>query len=164
MAAQQPPATLSPPNAYERVVVSDADYFRMERLIAAGHLSPGALSMPLADAINRHNRANALEPGDPDYLDPPTTTVTLADAIDLLPDAWHAGIVADAASQGATVSYTAAACGLRTETIARIKERLATHDGDVGALLDSLFPQYNGIGAFEFLEEIGVAPVYLSVS
>lgn len=39
-----------------------------ERHIAAGVLSPGARSMTPQAAAEQYNAANALEPGDPDYL------------------------------------------------------------------------------------------------
>lgn len=39
-----------------------------ERLIAARILSPGARSMTPEAAAEQYNAANALEPGDPDYL------------------------------------------------------------------------------------------------
>lgn len=139
-----------------------------ERLIAAGRLSPGARSMPLVDAIDQYNEANALQPGDADYLQPPAP-VSLADAVDLIPEAWHDEIAADAASQGCTVSYTAVASGLRTETIHRIQRALAKRVDEPawqtlseGQRLDLLFPQYRGIGAWELLDELGVATVYNS--
>ncbi|PZU04666.1 MAG: hypothetical protein DI630_00690 [Gordonia sp. (in: high G+C Gram-positive bacteria)] len=43
-----------------------------ERQIAAGRLSPGARAMTPADAAEQYNAANALEPGDRDYLVAPT--------------------------------------------------------------------------------------------
>lgn len=39
-----------------------------ERQIAARKLSPGARSMTPEAAAEQYNAANALEPGDPDYL------------------------------------------------------------------------------------------------
>ena len=139
-----------------------------EHLIAAGHLAPGARSMPLADAIDQHNAVNALDSSDPDYLHPPASAATLADAVDLIPDSWHDGIVADAAGQGCTLSYTAATSGLRVETIRRVQRHFAARDDDAdwqalsaGQQLDEAFPSYNGIGAFDLLAELGVTPVYV---
>lgn len=139
-----------------------------EHLIAAGHLAAGARSMPLADAIDQYNEANALNPTDADYIHPPAVTVSLSDAVDLIPEAWHDDIAADAESQGATVSYTAAADGLRTETIRRIQSIFAARADDPdwehlseGQRLDEVFPDYNGIGWPDLLDELGITPVYL---
>ncbi|WFN93861.1 hypothetical protein [Gordonia sihwensis] len=92
----------------------------------------------------------------------------LDDALDLLPEAWHDDIAADAASQGCTLGYTAASGGLRTETIERVQRLFAAREGDadwldmsLGQQLDECFPDYNGIGAFELLAELGVATVYV---
>ncbi len=38
------------------------------------------------------------------------TEPTLSDALDLLPEAWHDNVADDAAGQGCTLGYTAAAC------------------------------------------------------
>ncbi len=155
------------------IVGSDAasEAKRREHLIASGRLSPGARSMPLADAIDQYNAANALAPSDPDYLQPPAATVTLTDALDLLPEAWADDIAADAVSQGCSVSYTAATSGLRTETIARIHRHYAARTGDAdweamseGQRLDECFPQYNGIGALDLLDELGIVSVYHQAS
>ena len=123
--------------------------------------------MTLTDALDQYNETNALSPSDPDYLQPPAT-VTLADALDLLPDAWADEISADAEAQGCTVSYTAAAAGLRAEAIARIQRTFAERDGDPdwqdlseGQRLDECFPDYNGIGWPDLLDELGITPVYL---
>lgn len=162
---------LTPTAAYElgrRLIDAAGDDGYRERLIAAGRLSPGARSMPLVDAIDQYNEANALDPSDPDYLHPPATAVSLADAVDLIPEAWHDDIAADAAAQVATVSYTAAAGGLRTETIRRVRRHFAVRGDDAdwermsaGQQLDECFPDYNGIGWPDLLDELGITPVYL---
>ena len=122
--------------------------------------------MPLAAAITQHNEANALSPDHPDYLQPPAT-VSLADAVDLLPEAWHDELAADAAGQGCTLSYTAAAGGLRTATIVNIQRHYAGCAGDPdwealseGQRLDQVFPEYNGVGALDLLDELGLVTVY----
>lgn len=160
---------LIPTTAYElgRLLIDAAgDDGCREALISAGTLSPGARSMPLAAAIAQHNEANALGPDHPDYLQPPAT-VSLADAVDLLPEAWHDELAADAAGQGCTLSYTAAAGGLRTATIVNIQRHYAERGDDAdwqelsdGQRLDECFPQYCGIGALDLLDELGVVTVY----
>lgn len=161
---------LTPATAYElgrRLIDAAGDDGYREHLIAAGHLAPGARSIPLADAIDQYNETNCLGPSDPDYLQPPAATVTLTDALDLLPDAWHDDIAADAESQGTTVSYTAATGGLRTETIRRIQRHYAERAGDPawetlseGQRLDQIFPHYRGVGALDLLDELGLVTVY----
>ncbi|KJR05085.1 hypothetical protein [Gordonia sihwensis] len=144
---------------------------RREHLIASGHLAPGARSMTLTDAIDQYNEANALAPCDPDYIQTPVATVTLADAVDLIPEAWHDDIAADAAGQGCTLSYTAATSGLRVERIRRVQRTFAERAGDadweamsVGQRLDEVFPDYNGIGSGELLDELGIVTAYTSYS
>lgn len=92
----------------------------------------------------------------------------LDEALDLLPEAWHDDIAADAASQGCTVGYTVAHGGLRTETIARVQRHFAEREDDAGwqamspgQQLDEAFQEYRGIGSFELLAELGVATVYV---
>ena len=160
---------LSPTTAYElgRLLIDAAgDDGCREALISAGTLSPGARSMPLAAAIAQHNEANALSPDHPDYLQPPAT-VSLADSVDLLPEAWHDELAADAAGQGCTLSYTAATAGLRVETIRRVQrtfaERAADPDWEAmsdGQQLDGAFPEYNGLGWPDLLDELGLVTVY----
>lgn len=94
--------------------------------------------------------------------------VALDDALDLLPEAWHDDIADDAADQGCTLGYTAAAGGLRTETVARVQRHFAEREDDAGwqamspgQQLDEAFPEYRGIGSFELLAELGVATVYV---
>ena len=91
----------------------------------------------------------------------------LADAVDLIPDSWHDGIVADAAGQGCTLSYTAATSGLRVGTLRRVQRHFAAREDDAdwqalsaGQQLDECFPQYCGIGALDLLDELGLVPVY----
>ena len=136
-----------------------------EHLIASGHLAPGSRSMSLTAAIEQYNAANALAPADPDYLHPPAPVVSLADAVEIIPEAWAIDIAADA--QGADVSYTAAANGLRTETIRRIQSIFAARADDPdwehlseGQRLDEVFPDYNGIGWPDLLDELGLVTVY----
>lgn len=95
-------------------------------------------------------------------------TISLHDALDLLPEAWHDDIAADARSQGCTVGYTTASTGLRAETIARVQRHFAARKDDAdwqamsaGQQLDECFPQYNGIGSFELLDELGLTTVYV---
>lgn len=161
---------LAPATAYElgrRLIGAASDDRYREHLIAAGHLAPGARSMHLADAIDQYNEANALSPDHPDYLQPPAATISLADAVDLLPEAWHDELAADAAGQGCTLSYTAAAGGLRTATIVNIQRHYAERGDDAdwqalsdGQRLDECFPQYCGIDALDLLDELGVVTVY----
>ncbi|MGB6244659.1 hypothetical protein [Gordonia sp. (in: high G+C Gram-positive bacteria)] len=162
---------LTPSSAYElgRCLIDAAgdDGYR-ERLIASGHLAPGARSMHLADAIDQYNEANALDPSDPDYIRPPGTVVSLADAVDLIPEAWADEIADDAAAQGCTLSYTAATSGLRVETLRRVQREFVDRAGEPdweemgdGQRLDALFPRHNGIGIWELLDELGITPVYL---
>ncbi|MGB3604376.1 MAG: hypothetical protein WBA38_12605 [Gordonia sp. (in: high G+C Gram-positive bacteria)] len=96
------------------------------------------------------------------------TDLTLCDALDLLPEAWHDDVADDAAGQGCTVGYTAAASGLRTATIERVWRHFAERKGDAdwqalsaGQRLDEVFPDYSAIGAFDLLAELGVTPVYV---
>ena len=96
------------------------------------------------------------------------TDLTLSDALDLLPEAWHDDIADDAAGQGCRVDYTAAADGLRTATIERVQRRFAEREDDAdwqamsaGQRLDEVFPDYSAIGAFDLLAELGVTPVYV---
>lgn len=160
--------TLATAFALGRLLIAAAgDEGYREHLIAAGHLAPGARSMPLADAIDQHNAVNALDSSDPDYLHPPASAATLADAVDLIPDSWHDGIVADAAGQGCTLSYTAATSGLRVGTLRRVQRHFAAREDDAdwqalsaGQQLDECFPEYNGIGALDLLAELGLVPVY----
>lgn len=162
---------LTPATAHalgRRLIDAAGDDGHREALIAAGTLSPGARSIPLADAIDQYNEANALNPTDTDYIPhPPAAVVTLDDAVDLIPEAWHDDIAADAKSQGATVSYTAAAGGLLTETIRRVQRTFAERAGDpawermsAGQQLDEIFPEYRGIGALDLLDELGLVTVY----
>ena len=123
--------------------------------------------MPLVDAIDQYNEANALDPSDPDYIRPPGTVVSLADAVDLIPEAWADEIADDAAGQGCTLSYTAATAGLRVETIRRVQrtfaERAADPDWEAmsdGQQLDGAFPEYNGLGWPDLLDELGLVTVY----
>lgn len=92
----------------------------------------------------------------------------MAAALELVPEAWIADIVADATAEGAIVAFTAASSGLRTDVIDRIDAARTARDGDPawesltdGQRLDELFPTYNGIGAFDLLNELGVTPVYV---
>ncbi|GAA4746301.1 hypothetical protein [Gordonia alkaliphila] len=92
----------------------------------------------------------------------------LADALELVPEAWIADVAADAAAQSCTVTFTAAAGGLRTDVIDRIHAAGAARASDPvweslteGQRLDALFPSYNGIGSLELLAELGVTPVYV---
>lgn len=94
--------------------------------------------------------------------------VTLDDALDLLPEAWHDDIADDSAGQGCTLGYTAAADGLRTETIERVQRIFAEREGDAdwqalgaGQQLDEVFPSYNGIGSWDLLDELGITTVYV---
>lgn len=94
--------------------------------------------------------------------------VTLDDALDLLPEAWHDDIVAAAASQGCTLGYTAAAGGLRTATIRRVQQHFAARENDedwqalsAGQRLDEAFPDCNGIGSWDLLDELGITTVYV---
>ncbi len=161
---------LSPATAYElgrRLIDAAGDDCRREHLIAAGHLAPGARSVPLADAIDQYNEANCLDPSDSDYI-PQPATITIDDAVEIIPETWADELAADAASQGCTVSYAAAADGLRTETIARIQRHYAARADDpawermsAGQQLDECFPDYNGIGWPDLLDELGITPVYL---
>ncbi len=170
MSARAGVIDLSPTTAYElgRLLIDAAgDEGYREALIADGHLSPGARSMDLTDAIDQYNEANALGPDHPDYL-PPLPTVTLADAVEIIPETWADDIAADAVSQGCSVSYTAATSGLRTETIRRIQSIFAARADDPdwehlseGQRLDEVFPDYNGIGWPDLLDELGITPVYL---
>lgn len=89
-------------------------------------------------------------------------------ALDLLPEAWHDDITADAASQGCRVGYTAAADGLRAATIERVQRHFAARENDkdwqalgTGRQLDECFPSYNGIGWPDLLDELGIATVYV---
>ncbi|MGI6795731.1 hypothetical protein [Gordonia sihwensis] len=89
-------------------------------------------------------------------------------ALDLLPEAWHDDITADAASQGCRVGYTAAADGLRAATIERVQRIFAEREDDAdwqamspGQQLDEVFPAYNGIGWPDLLDELGIASVYV---
>lgn len=171
VSASAPVIDLSPATAYAlgRLLIDAAgDDGYCEVLIASGHLAPGARSMSLADAIDQYNDVNALNPTDADYIHPPAPAVTLADAVEIIPAAWHDDIAADAATQSCTVSYTAAAGGLRTETIHRIQHHFVARKDDAdwermsaGQQLDEVFPDQNGIGALDLLAELGIAPVYL---
>lgn len=94
--------------------------------------------------------------------------ITLDDALDLLPEAWAGDIADDAAGQGCRVGYTAAAGGLRTETIARVQRHFAEREDDAGwqamspgQQLDEVFPDYNGIGTWDLLAELGITTVYV---
>ncbi|GAA4741731.1 hypothetical protein [Gordonia alkaliphila] len=96
------------------------------------------------------------------------STDYLTAALELVPEAWLLGVTADAAAQGATVGFTAAAGGLRTDVIDRIHAVCAARAGDPerealseGQRLDALFPNHRGIGAFDLLDELGIAPVYV---
>ncbi|WOC14335.1 hypothetical protein [Gordonia sp. MP11Mi] len=162
---------LSPATAYalgRRLIDVAGDEGHREALIASGHLAPGARGMSLSDAIVQYNEVNALNPTDADYIHPPAPAVTLDDAVKIIPAAWHDGIAADAATQSCTVSYTAAAGGLRTETIHRIQHHFVARKDDAdwermsaGQQLDEVFPDHNGIGVLDLLAELGIAPVYL---
>ncbi len=92
----------------------------------------------------------------------------LTAALDLIPEAWVADIAADAASEGAMVTFTAASSGLRTDVIDGITADCAARAGDPvweamseGQRLDALFPHYNGIGVFDLLDALGVTAVYV---
>lgn len=50
----------------------------VERLIAAGQLSPGARGLTREDAASQYNEANGLIPADVDYLYTPTQAATAA--------------------------------------------------------------------------------------
>ena len=146
-------------------IASEVD--RLEQLIADGILSSGARGMSLADAIDQHNAANCLDPSDSDYIHPPAATISLADAVEIIPEAWHDEIAADAASQGCSVSYTAATSGLRTATIVNIQRTFAERAGDPdwealseGQQLDEVFPHYRSIGWPDLLGELGLVTVY----
>ncbi|MFM9378581.1 hypothetical protein [Gordonia sp. VNK21] len=89
-------------------------------------------------------------------------------ALDLLPEAWHDDIANDAESEGYRVGYTAAAGGLRTATIRRVQRIVAEREGDAdwesmghGRQLDEVFPDYNGIGSWDLLDELGITTVYV---
>lgn len=93
----------------------------------------------------------------------------LDDALDLIPEAWHDDIANDAESQGCDVSYAVASGGLRTETIERVQRHFAAREDDAdwqalsaGQRLDECFPQYNGIGSPELLDELGLTTVYVT--
>lgn len=163
---------LTPATAYtlgRRLIDVAGDEGHREALIGSGHLAPGARSTALADAIDQYNEVNALNPTDADYIHPPAPAVTLADAVEIIPDAWHEDISADAASQGAIVTYAAAAGGLRADTIRRVQRHFAARECDAdwhalnaGQQLDECFPQYNGIGALDLVDELGLVTVYTS--
>lgn len=94
------------------------------------------------------------------------TDPTFTDALDLLPEAWHDDIAADAAGQGCALGYAVASGGLRTKTIARVLAHFAAREDDpdwqamsLGQQLDEAFPEYNGIGSWDLLDELGVTTV-----
>ncbi|WP_341257809.1 hypothetical protein [Gordonia malaquae] len=97
------------------------------------------------------------------------TGATLQDALDLIPEAWHDDIAADAESQGRDVSYAIAHGGLRTETIERVQQHFAAREDNAdwqalsaGQQLDECFPAYCGIGWPDLLDELGVVTVYVT--
>lgn len=93
--------------------------------------------------------------------------ITLDDALDLIPGAWHDDIAADAASQDCSVGYAVATSGLRTGTIEQVQQHLAAREDDAdwqalsaGQQLDEVFPSYGGIGSCDLLDELGITTVY----
>ena len=107
---------LDPVSAYKlgRLLIDAAgDEGYREHLIALGRLSPGARSMNLAEAIEQHNDANAVVPGDADYLyssGTPDDKGLLNAAIELIPEAWAIDIAAAAAAEKMGVSYAPSPC------------------------------------------------------
>lgn len=95
----------------------------------------------------------------------------LAAAVDLLPEAWHLDIEADAAGQRCTVDYVAGPDGPNTEAIARVLAHFGDRDEDddwwamsEGQRLDECFPDHHGIGSFELLDELGITAEYVEMS
>lgn len=95
------------------------------------------------------------------------THPSLSDALDLLPEAWAGDIADDAAGQGCDVSYAIARSGLRTVTIERVRRHFAAREDDMdwlakspGQQLDEVFPEYNGVGWPDLLDELGITTVY----
>lgn len=90
-------------------------------------------------------------------------------AVDLIPEAWHVDFEHDAHEQGfESAGYTSAAGGLRNATIRRVLDHFAARAGDRdwgsmshGQQLDECFPEYDGIGSFELLDELGIVSVYV---
>ncbi|ANI91223.1 hypothetical protein [Dietzia timorensis] len=92
---------------------------------------------------------------------------TLQDAVDLIPEAWHDDIAADAESQDCDVCYAVSTGGLRAGTIERVQRYFAEREADAdwqalsqGQQLDECFPAYCGIGWPDLLDELGITTVY----
>ncbi|GAB04568.1 hypothetical protein GII30_22220 [Gordonia amarae] len=100
-----------------------------------------------------------------------TTDDELLDAaVDLLPEAWHDDILADAQSQDCTVRYVAAPDGPNAATIARVLDHFDDRDDDPdwwamseGQRLDECFPPH-GVGSWELLDALGIAAAYVALS
>ena len=93
----------------------------------------------------------------------------LTAAIDLIPESFAIDILADARNEGfSSISFTAASTGLNRSTIERVLATVTTREDDptwqrlgTAAQLDACFPERNGIGCWDLLDELGLTTVYV---